>query len=68
MKIECKVPIGTKYKPKQQHVTLEGAMIQAAYIGKGLGATNERKMKVCTIICAAISLFIVVAILGVIGS
>lgn len=68
MKIECKVPIGTKYKRPQQHVTLEGSMIQAAYIGKGLGAANERKMKICTIICAAISIFILAAILGVLGS
>jgi len=68
MKNICKVPIGTKYKRPQQHVTIEGAMIQAAYIGEGLGGTKERKMKFCTIICAAISLFIVAAILGMIGS
>ena len=61
MKNLAKVPIGTAYKPRQNHITAEGAMIQSVYLSSQL-SEKKRELKTCIFICAAISLLIICTI------
>lgn len=66
MKNLAKVPIGTAYKPKQNHVTPEGAMIQSVYLRSGV-ELRKKRINLCALVCGVISFFILSAILSLVS-
>lgn len=66
MKNLAKVPIGTAYKPKQNHVTPEGAMIQSVYLRSGV-ELRKKQVNLFALVCGVISFFILAAILSLVS-
>lgn len=64
MKNLAKVPMGTLYTQKHNHVTPEGEMFQSAYIGSGL-ADNDKKMARAIKACIVVSLAIIALALSI---
>ena len=67
MKNLAKVPIGTAYKPKQNHVTPEGAMIQSVYLRSRGVELRKKRVNLFALVCGVISFFILAAILSLVS-
>ncbi len=63
MKNLAKVPIGTAHKPRQNHITPEGAMIQSVYL-RSCKQEQIRRFNRYALVCGVISVVMLVALLG----